>query len=227
MQAEVFDEVQIFNHGLVVRFRFHVLLLQNRRRAARIAGEKQQQIVFQIVARLVGNFQRPRLDFSVRQKIEARQTAVSRDVLILFANRFFQPVQLDVARLRGEFGGMDEIFFVRVQRLEQRRGETAGRTKPVPDGMSAIEVSSSARPSMSEQRKRLADDRMLQLAPRPPRVPAREYFTIKSGVKCFVQRDINVAVNRRRDEEAAEFFVIRRQIRAAAAEGDAKMVNAR
>ena len=40
LQAEVFDEVQILDHGLVVRFRFHVLLLQNRRRTARIAGEK-------------------------------------------------------------------------------------------------------------------------------------------------------------------------------------------
>ncbi len=38
----------------------------------------------------------------------------------------------------------------------------------------------------------------------------------------LVQRDVNVFVDGRRDEEAAEAFVVGRQIRAAAAEADAK-----
>jgi hypothetical protein len=37
-----------------------------------------------------------------------------------------QAVQFNVARLRGKFGGMDKVLFVRVQRLEQCRREAAG-----------------------------------------------------------------------------------------------------
>jgi hypothetical protein len=40
--------------------------------------------------------------------------------------------------------------------------------------------------------------------------------------EIFVEGDVNVFVNCRGDEEAAEFFVIRRQIRSATAKGDAK-----
>ena len=74
-------------------------------------------------------------------------------------------------------------------------------------------------PVQAEQAERFADDRMLQLR--------RRRHAFKFGIlhdqirhERLVQRDVNVTVNRRRDEKAAELFVIRRQIRAAAAEGN-------
>ena len=74
---------------------------------------------------------------------------------------------------------------------------------------------------MPSERERLADDRMLQLR-RVRHALQFRIFHDQIRHERFVQRDIDVFVNRRRDEKAAEFFVIRRQIRAAAAEGDAK-----
>jgi hypothetical protein len=42
------------------------------------------------------------------------------------------------------------------------------------------------------------------------------------GRETLMQGDVNIPVNRRGDEESAELFVIRRQIRAAAAQSDAQ-----
>jgi len=73
----------------------------------------------------------------------------------------------------------------------------------------------------AERCKRFADDRMLQLR-RVRHALEFRIFDNQIRHECLVQRDVDVAVNRGSDEEAAEFFIIRRQIRAAAAEADAK-----
>src|SRR5262249_38275603 len=91
--------------------------------------EEQQQIVFQVVQCLRADPQRARLDLAARQELETRQPAVGRDVLVLFADRLLQPVDLDVAGLLGQLFGMYEVFFVRVQGLEQGSGETARRAQ--------------------------------------------------------------------------------------------------
>jgi len=140
---------------------------------------------------------------------------------VLLADGFLEALQFDFTRLRGEFGGMNEIFFVRVQRLEQGGGKTAGRTEAGAGGN--IRHGSQFQPVSvhADHRKGFADDRMFQ----PGRV--RHAFQLRIlhdqiRHERVVQGDIDVFVNGRRDEKSAELFVIRRQIRAAAAERDAK-----
>ena len=116
---------------------------------------------------------------------------------------------------------MDEIFIVRVQGFEQRGGETAGRTQAragrnIGHGGQFKPVAIHA-----QQGKRFTEDRVLQL--RRVRHPLQfGIFDDEVGHERFMHRDVNIFVNRRGDEEAAEFFVIRRQIRPAAAEGDSQ-----
>ena len=75
-------------------------------------------------------FERPCLDLTVGQKAEAGDPAESRDVLVLLADRLLEDVDLDLARLLGQLAGVDQVLLLRVQRLEQSRGEAAGRPQP-------------------------------------------------------------------------------------------------
>ena len=61
---------------------------------------------------------------------EAGDAAVGGDVLILLADRLAEPVDLDLAGQLGQLAGMQQPPAVRVERLEQRRGEAARRAEP-------------------------------------------------------------------------------------------------
>ena len=89
LQSEFLDEMQIVDHVLVFLFALGVLLFQNAGGRARIAREKQQQVVLQIVQRLLRDLQRPRFDFAVGVKAETRDAAERGDVLVLFSDRLF------------------------------------------------------------------------------------------------------------------------------------------
>ena len=221
LQAEVFDEVQIFNHPRVGLFRFLVLLFQNRRRRTRITGEKEEQIVFEIVARFIGKLQWPRFNFAIGKKFETSDAAVSRDVLILFADGFLEAPQFDFARLRGEFGGMHQVFFVGVQRLEQCDGETAGRTESRAGGNVGHRSQFQSAPVQAKQGKSFTEDRVLQLR-RVRHTLQFGIFDDEVGYERFMQCDVNIFINCRGDEKSAELLVVRRQIRPAAAERDTK-----
>jgi hypothetical protein len=73
---------------------------------------------------------------------EGRYPADGRYVLVLLADRLAELVDLDVARLLRQLGRGDEVLLVGVQRPEERRREAAEDPRPVPPGMSAMDVSS-------------------------------------------------------------------------------------
>ena len=60
-QPEILHVVQVLDHVVVLLLGLVVLLLEDRGGAARIAGEEQQQIVFEIVERLGVDLERPAL----------------------------------------------------------------------------------------------------------------------------------------------------------------------
>ena len=127
----------------------------------------------------------------------------------------------DLARLRRQFGRMHQVPLVRVQRLEQRRRETARRPQAGARRDVRHRRQFQIMPVHAEQRERLPEDGMLHVR---RAWHAFQFRILQDQVRHerVVHRDIDVFVNRRRDQETAEFFVIRRQVRAAAAQRDAK-----
>ena len=108
-----------------------------------------------------------------------------------------------------------------VQRLEQRRGEAARRAEPGA-GRNVGHAGDFQRVRLkSDQLERFADDRMLDLV---DRLHALELGIFDDQVvdEGLVQRDVDVLVDRRRDQEAAVLAVIGRQVGAAAAQRDAQ-----
>ena len=91
--------------------------------------------------------------------------------------------------------------------------------RPVPAGMSASVVISSCGVRRSHQPHRLADDRVLHLVDAST-CSSFEYLRIMPGVHGRCDRDVDVLVDRRGDQEAAVLAVVRRQVGAAAAERD-------
>ena len=92
---------------------------------------------------------------------------------------------------------------------------------PVPAGMSAMEVSSSRLPSIFM--KAIASRMIGWVSSAASGTRSSfEYFTMRSSTKGLVQGDVDVAVDRGRDQEAAELAIIGRQVGAAAAERDAE-----
>jgi hypothetical protein len=134
--------VQVVEHGRVVLLRAVVLVLQDRRGAAGIAGEEKEQVVLEVVEGLLRDLAGPVLDAAVLVEGEGRDPADGGDVLVLLADRLAEPVDLDVAGLLGQLRRRDEVLLVGVERLEERRREAARGAEPVPPGMSAIDVSS-------------------------------------------------------------------------------------
>ena len=106
-----------------------LLILQNGARGAGVAGEEQQQIVFQLENRLSRHAQRLDGDAVILVEGEADEAAKCRDELILLADRVSQALDFDVASVFGQFLGMGGFSLVRVERFQQRGGETAGRPK--------------------------------------------------------------------------------------------------
>src|SRR4051812_5970136 len=117
--------MQVFDHGLIVLLTSRVLIFQNRAGAPGKSGEKQYQIVFQVMQRLARYFERIRFYAVIGKKTETVDPSIGRDVLILFAYRFVKAVDLDFTGLGSQFGRMHETLFVGVQRLQQRGSEAA------------------------------------------------------------------------------------------------------
>ena len=213
--------MQIFDHVRIRRFGFLILFLQDRRSGAGIAGEKQQQVVLQVVPGFLGNFQRPGLHLAAGQKIETRQPPVRGDILILLADGLLEPVHLHFARLRGQFGRMHQVPLVGVQRLEQGSGEAARRPQARAGGNVRHRGQFQRLPAQSHQGEGFADDRVLQLG--------RLRHPFQLGIlddevrhEGLMQGDINIFINGGGNEKAAVPLVVRRQVGAPAAQGDAQ-----
>ena len=98
---------------------------------------------------------------------------------------------------------MDKIF-LRVQRLEQRRGEAAGRIQSRARWNVRHRSHFQQRPSTPTKRERLDDQDASTRRIQPALHPRILQDQIRREI--FVNRDVDVFVNRRRDEEAAELF---------------------
>ncbi len=103
--AELFGEVQIVEHGLVVLLRFVVLILEDGGGTAGVAGEEEEQVVFEVEEGLFGDFHRAIFDPAIFVKREGGDAADGCDVLILFTDGFTEFVELDIAGLLREVGG--------------------------------------------------------------------------------------------------------------------------
>ena len=97
----------------VVLLALDVLLLEDLAGRPRVAGEEQQQVVFQVVERPLADLQRPGLHLAVGQEAEAGDPAEGRDVLVLLADRLLEDVDLDLAGLLGQLAGMDQVLHLR------------------------------------------------------------------------------------------------------------------
>ncbi len=74
--------------------------------------------------RLRGHAQRLHADPMILVKREAGDSAKRRDVLVLLADGLAQAIDFDVAGKFRQFLGVGDLALLRVQRLQQRRGET-------------------------------------------------------------------------------------------------------
>ena len=218
--AELFGEMHVVEHRLVVALGLLVLIFEDRGGAARVAGEKQEEVVFEIKERFFGDARGAVFDAAVFVKCEGGNASDGGDVLVLFADGFAEFVELDVAGLFGEFGGGDEALFRRVERFEERSREAAGGAETGAAGYVGHRRELDVRIGDAGEFHRFADDRMLDLV---DVIGAFEFgiFDYDARLKRAVLREVDVFVDGRGDEEAAELTVIRRQVGAAAAEGDA------
>src|SRR5437588_24969 len=127
--AEVLDEMQVIHHLLLVPFALAVLLLEDARGRSAVSGEEEQQVVLQVVKRVGVDLERRGFDFVIREELKTGHAAIGRDVLILFADRLAEAVDLDVTRLFGQLVRVYDVLPVGVQRLQQGRGEASRRSQ--------------------------------------------------------------------------------------------------
>src|SRR5438876_268241 len=79
---------------------------------AREAGEEEEEVVLEVEERLHADRQRPRLDGAVGVEVEAGDAAVRGDVLVLFADRLAQPLDLDLAGQARDLARMQQPLAV-------------------------------------------------------------------------------------------------------------------
>ena len=219
--AEVFGEVEIVEHRGVVALGFVVLVFEDRRRTAAVAGEKQEEIIFEIKERFLGRDAGTIFDAAVLVKREGGDAADGGDVLVLFADGLAEFVELDIAGLFGELGGRNERALRGVEGFEEGGGKAAARAEARAAGDVGHRGELKMRIADAGELEGLADDGMFDLIDGGD---ALEFRILDNdlGLKRAVLRDVNVFVDRRGDEEAAVFAVVRRKVGAAAAEGNAK-----
>src|SRR5207253_10091384 len=100
--AQFLDEMKVVDHLLVRRLAFLILFLEDFRRRARISGKKEEEVIFQVDARRLGDLERPRFNAVVGMKFKTGNASVSGDILILLANRFLKATQFDFTSLFGK-----------------------------------------------------------------------------------------------------------------------------
>ena len=140
-----------------------LLVGQDAAGASREAGEEQQQVVLEIEQRVHRHAKRLGLDAAVAVEREAGHAAKRRDVLVLLPDRLGEAVDLDVARQFGEFVRMEETAPVRVERLQERRGEAPRRSESRSRRDVGERRDLDLRRSEVEFAKRLADQAMLHV----------------------------------------------------------------
>ena len=129
-----------------VLLRLVVLILEDRRGGARVAGEEEQQVVLEVEEGFLGDLARAEFHAAVLVEREGCDAADRGDILVLFADGLAELVDLDVAGLLGEVGGRDMRCLLAVWRtFSSAVVKLPEEPSPVPPGMSAIEVSSSER----------------------------------------------------------------------------------
>ena len=108
---------------------------------------------------------------------------------------------------------------MRVERLHERRRKAARRSETGPRGNVSKRRDLDLRRLETDHPQHLADDRMLDLV---DRVDVFELRVLEKDARRERphRRDVDVLVDRRRDQKAAVLPVIRGKVRAAAAERD-------
>ncbi len=219
--AELFDVVQVVDHRAIVLAALVVLLLQHLRRRPVEARRHHHQAVLEQVQRVVARLDRPRAHRVVLVELEHRRAAERRDVLVLLADRLLQQIDLDVAGHLGQLARVHEVPLELVQHAQQASAEAARR----PEAGAGRDVGHAGDLDVTAgdagQAQRLADDRVLDvvdlLDALDLRVAQDDLFE-----RGLHQRHVDVLVDRGGHQEPAVLPVVRGQVGAAAAEGDAK-----
>ncbi len=141
--------------------------------------------------------------------------------MILLADRHVEPVDFDLAGLLGEFLCVHRIVLQGMQRFEKRRRETTRRTEACLRGDVGHMGNLEAAAIDVQHFDRFANDRMFQ------RIDRRDAFQFRIPHqhlvgKTVMQRDVDVFVDRGRDQFAFVFAIVRGKIRSAAAKRDTK-----
>src|SRR5262249_17518388 len=141
------------------------------------------------------------------------------DVLILFADRLAEAIDLELTRLFGELFARAEVALVRVERVQERDGEGGRRSEPrvrrnVGDAGHLDPLADARHP------QRFAEDAMFDL------LDVGYVFGLRIRktdvvVKPLVRRDVNVLIDGGGDEIAAELFVVSGDVGPPAAQGKA------
>lgn len=132
--------------------------------------------------RAVGQLHRHRFDRAVTAEGEGRDAPEGGDILVLLTDGFAQAVDLEMAGLLREFAWLERLALADMQSLEQRRRERPGGARPVPAGISAIELISRlgcVTPTIRMASRMMGCWISAALATRS----SLEYFRMKSSVK--------------------------------------------
>src|SRR5688572_7558800 len=124
--------MQITEHLIIVLKRTCLLILQESACASRKAGKEQQKVIFQIEHGVHVQLERFRGDAIVFMECKACDAAISCNILVLFSDRFTEPLNLDVTGELCQLLGMYELPAMRVKRFEQGGGEATGRPETSP-----------------------------------------------------------------------------------------------
>ena len=96
---------------------------------SRVTGEEHHQTVFEIIERAVADVERRHIDLTIFGELETGQATESRDVLVLFADRLLQDVDLDFASLFGDHPGIDVLTLEGVHGAQETDGESSRRSE--------------------------------------------------------------------------------------------------
>src|SRR4030095_15980947 len=117
-QAELLYVVKILEHVIVVLLSARILVLEDPSCVARKTRKEQQQIIFEVEKSIDVKAQRLCVDRVVLVKSETSNTAISRDVLILFADRLAEAIDLDLARQLGKLFRVQQALAMCAQRFQ-------------------------------------------------------------------------------------------------------------
>ena len=211
--------MEVGNHLGVGRPALLVLLPEDVRGGPGIVGEEEQEVVFETVQRFGGDLERRGFHLLVGKKPETGDPAERGDVLVLLADRLPEGVDLDAARLLGQLLRVHQVLLQRVQGLEERGGEAAGRAEAGPGRHVGHAGDLEMGRLHPDQPEGLANQRVLHLVhgadPLQLRVLEDELL-----IEGLVQRDIHVLVDRGGEHKPAVLPIVGGQIGAPPTKGD-------